>query len=419
MAASVLDHDPDYADDPRRRHWYWTHHHWNSYEQDGIHDAPNVDIYLELQGDKLLPVEIKLQFREAGDRRATPTMREIEVYTPDDPRKWMQAKRVARVSAALHAELDVHLAQAHLNMEQYAIAAHRNLRKSPLRPLLMPHLKEVVLINEEASSWLLGENGFITRAQSLTSDAIDLRMRQVLGTLDWKGWQPRQTICKQHIYAIAGKLYWDLVNSYVQQYLIDNEKRLKKHWYEVLRFSNDLVSHSVPLYLCPYLRQRLVDGRLPDWLDLNERMDLKGRPLDNGAPAISRITDSELFENGNDLKNLQQVCSYIIYHATYFHFWPNSKQLDDGGELAYCGLGLRHGNHGIMTDEDDESVLPPPELASEQLWFAHVLSKTRFGFIMANEDRDIPPGFAAMLRSRGAAFQDLLDIHGLPSRLNI
>ena len=54
-----------------------------------------------------------------------------------------------------------------LNVEQYAIAAHRNLRRSPLRWLLMPHLREVVLINHSASKFLIGPSGYITRASDL------------------------------------------------------------------------------------------------------------------------------------------------------------------------------------------------------------------------------------------------------------
>jgi hypothetical protein len=415
MTASLLDRDPA---NPDR---YWIHHHWNSYEQDGVHAAPNVDIYLELKDRALVPVEIKLQFRRQGDKSDNPQMLEKKTYNQQSP-EWLQVKRVARVSAALHAELDVHLAQTHLNLEQYAIATVRNLRKSPIRLILMPHLKEVVAINQEADRWLLGENGFITRSQALTAGAIDKRLRQVLGTLDWKNWQPRKPICRDHKFAQAAGLFWQALKEYVNKFFDENDISIRKHWLEIHRFSRDLVDHSVPLYLCRHLRGSLQieNGQLPSWYETCERMDLLSHNLDNpDEKAIQPITLTDQPQT-EDIENLKQVCRYVIYHATFFHYWTNSKQLDDGGEIAYSGLGLRYGKRSVLAAEDDESIAPSPDQASEQLWFAHALSKTNFGFILSNEDRDIPAGLREALRAREISFRALgVEVREIPSRLNI
>jgi hypothetical protein len=48
-------------------------------------------------------------------------------------RRWEAAKRIARVSATLDTELGNHLGQCHMNVEQNAIAAHRNLHNNPVR----------------------------------------------------------------------------------------------------------------------------------------------------------------------------------------------------------------------------------------------------------------------------------------------
>ena len=416
MTASIMDRDP------KKRDRFWIHHHWNSYEQDGVHAAPNVDIHLRVKNDKLLPVKIQLQFRKRGDLSAKPEMDSPLTFKPSDGSSWLQAKRVARVSAALHAELDVHLGQTHLNMEQYAVAAHRNLRKSPIRVMLAPHLKETVLINQEADRWLLGETGLVTQSQALTSDAVNTRLRQVLGTLDWKGWRPRQTICEQHTYAKAALLIWQALKQYVDAFVAEHEKRIKKYWFEVHSFSTDLVDHSAPVYLCPFLADQrgAGGGNLPDWFEPNERMDLTDRCIDGRERAVSPITASDEFKDGGDLENLKQVCRYVIFHTTFFHYWLSSQQYDDGGELVYSGLGLRYGDQGVLTAEDDYSVLPPPHVATEQLWFAKVLSTTNYGFILSNEDRDIAPGLPDALRTRQKALAALgLDIHKIPSRMNI
>lgn len=433
MTASILDRDPNESRNARKkRDRFWIHHHWTSYEHDSEHAAPNVDIFLEVEQGQLVPVEIKLQFRTPGDSGEKPELEPPISYTPDSD-QWPQAKRVARVSAALHAELDVHLAQTHLNVEQYAIAVYRNLRKSPVRLMLMPHLKEVAAINQEADRWLLGDAGFISRSQALTGNAIDQRLRQVLGTLDWKHWKPRKRICAGHTYAQAAQLFWDTLTQYVDRFFTENDVRIKKHWYEIHRFSQDLVEHSVPFYMCPYLRRELFDGsgKLRDdaiwnepsgngWYEANERIDLRSHSMEEGAKAISPVTTTDAFTHPAELENLKQVCRYVIFHATFFHHWPNSKQYDDGGEIVYGGLGLRNGDNGVMRGEDDLSIAPPPERATEQLWFASVLTRTKFGHILTNEDHDIPPGLPDALRTKEVAFQKLgVDVHQLPSRLNI
>ena len=347
------------------------------------------------------------------------------VYTPKDGEKWEQAKRVARVSAALHAELDVHLAQTHMNTEQYAIAAYRNLRKSPLRYLLFPHLKEVVLINHEADSWLLGDKGFITRSQALTKEALNTRLKQVVGTLDWKNWQPRKKVCENHTYAVAAQKFWETLTEAVNDFFTEYRTTIHKHWYEVHRFSQDLVEHSVPMFLCEHLKKCLLDKKGQprksgaEWYETNERMDLS-LPRENGKAISPIATTSDPTDEA--IENMKQVCRYVIFHATFFHYWPNSRQMDDGGEIVYSGLGLRHGKKecGIMTSEHDYSVAPPPQRASEQLWFANALTKTTFGHIMANEDRDIHPILIAELRTRKKAFEALgIDIAKIPSRPNI
>jgi len=421
MSASIMDRDPTNPD------LFWIHHHWNSYEHDGEHVAPNVDMWFESRGGKLYPVKIQLQFRQRDDLGPNPKMEAPVSYTPADGEEWLQAKRVARVSAALSAEMDVHLAQTHLNTEQYAVAAYRNFRKSPLRFLLLPHLKEVVLINQEADKWLLGERGYVTRSAALTADAWGQRIHQAVGTLDWKNWRPRRAICEGHRYARAANLFWEVVTEFVDSFFVDNEEGILDHWYEVYRFSQDLVDHSVPFFLCQFMQSTLLDekgklkGEACEWFDMNERMDLEvSRHTIDGQPiALQPVTLSDNPDH-ESVENMKQVARYAIFHATFFHNWPNSRQHDDCGEILYSGLGLRYGDNGVMAPESDLSIAPPPDLASELLWFANALTKSEFGFIMTNEDQDVHPKFPNLLRGRRSEFADLgVNIYRIQSRTNI
>jgi len=416
MSSSVFDKDESH---PGRFRIY---HHWNSYEQDGVHAMPNVDMRFEVREERLYPVQITLHMREPGATAPNSPVQK-RTFTPEDGERWLQAKRVARVSAALVAELDNHLTTTHLNSEQYTLAAYRNLRKNPIRYLLFPHLKEVVLIDHLADTELLGPTGFVTRAQALTSESTKERIAQVMGTLDWKNWRPIQPICETHSYAKVANLYWDVLVEYVDDFFEAYAEEIAEHWYEVRMFSEDLVEHSAPDFLCRYLRTTVTDRPVEQrgWFNPEERMDLTvPRYVVNGVPrAVQPVTFSNL-PVAEDIENMKQVCRYAIYHASFKHTWANARQYDDAGELLYAGLGLRHGDNGVLAPESDLSISPAPLEATEQMWLSYMLSKAVFGYVTRNEDRDIHPALIEILESRREAFAELgLDIDSIQSRTNI
>lgn len=416
MSASIFDGDDSH---PGR---YRIYHHWNSYEHDGVHAMPNVDMRFEVRNERLYPVEITLHMREPG-ATAPNSPTEKMTFTPEDGEKWLQAKRVARVSAAVVAEMDNHLTTTHLNTEQYAIAAYRNLRRNPVRFLLFPHIKEVVLIDHAADSFLLGPNGYVTRACALTDEAMKIRIGQVLGTLDWKNYTPLKPICEAHTYAKASNLFWDVLGEYIDEFFEQHMDEIVQHWYEVHMFSRELVEHSVPDFLCRFLRGT-VAGK-PEasrsWFSAEERMDLTiPRYVVNGVPrAVQPVTLSDI-PLPTDIENLKQVCRYTIHHATFKHTWANARQYDDGGEIVYNALGVRYGKNGVFGPESDHDIAPPPDRATELLWISCMLSRSVYGYITRNEDRDIHPAFVDLLERYREDFAALdVDIDTIQSRTNI
>jgi len=415
MASSILDTDPE---NPNR---YWVHYHWNSYKQDGVYAMPNIDIYLEKKGTSVVPVEIIVWHREKGATEANSALSKTSVK-PNDGATWEQAKRIARVSATLAAELNNHLGQTHLNAEQYTIAAHRNLRLNPVKNLLFPHLKEVSLINHSANKLLLGKEGYITRSTGFTADSINEYLQQVVATLDWKGWKPRRIICEDHKFAQASLLFWKVLGEYVDWYFNFYEEDIIEHWFEIKAFSDSLVSNSNDFFLCGYLRGHIEANESNEyWFDWNERMKLSIDRSESGGKkkAVSAITNSTKADK-DGIASLKQMCRYIIHHTTFMHWWSNSKQYDEGGELRFNALGLRYGDNGLFTSEEDDSVLPPPKDASMQLWISYMLSHSGFGFILKNEEKDIHPRLIELLKKYSAEFTDLgVDISKIPSRTNI
>ncbi|WXH27023.1 hypothetical protein WA016_00934 [Myxococcus stipitatus] len=414
MFSSILDRDPEVPADPNAFRLYFP---WNAYEQDGIHCLPDVDLRLRLVDGQLLPTRIILGMREPGATApGSPVTR--RGYTPADGENWEAAKRMARVSATLETELGNHLGQCHFNIEQYAIAAHRNLRRSPLRWLLMPHLREVVLINHSANDFLVGTTGYITRASALTERGIESRLVHLLGSYDWKGFAPAPPVCEGHRYARAAGLFWQLVGEHVEAFFAEHGAAMEAEWREVRRFSDDLVAHSAPAFVCRYLRAT-VPGKPAPWFVRSERMDLDVKAAAPTPKAVSAVTWTDEPQPG-EMDALKQLCRYVIYFATFRHAWANNLQWDDAGEVLYACLGLRWGKGGALSTEADLDVAPPPEDATEMLWISWMLSKTNYGFLLANEEADVHPRFVELLRAHAAEFAALgMDVRTVSSRINI
>lgn len=414
MFATLMDRDPEVPGDPNAFRLYFP---WNAYEQDGVHCLPDVDIRLRRAEGKVLPVRIILGMREPGATApGSPVTR--RTFTPEDGAAWEAAKRMARVSATLDTELGNHLGQCHFNVEQYAIAAHRNLRRNPLRWLLMPHLREVVLINHSANSFLVGPSGYVTRASALTERGIETRLLHLMGSYDWRGFAPAAPVCEGHRYAHAAQLFWRVLGEHVDAFFAEHGAEVETWWSEVRRFSEDLVAHSAPAFVCRYLRAR-VPGKEAPWFVRSERMDLDAKAVEPPPRAVSAVTHTDTPQPG-ELEALKQLCRYVIFFATFRHAWANNLQWEDAGEVLYSCLGLRWGKGGVLGDEGDMDVAPPPDQATEMLWISWMLSKTSYGFILANEEGDVHPRLVELLRARAAEFYALgLDIRTISSRINI
>jgi hypothetical protein len=390
---------------------------------------PDVDIKFRLKSNGLpTPVEISLT---GPLNKHELNQRPKRVFHPEDGQHWMAAKRLARVSSALYTEIVHHLCITHYNTEQFSIAAHRNLRLSPITNLIFPHIKEVILVNHTADQILIG-NGYISKATALTKKGVGQLALQVMGTQDWKNWKPMEPISDNHTFAKIANLFWDIVTTYVDEYIEEHRSELLKYWYEIYRFSQDLVSHSTPFFLCQYLTNMLLDHKgnydanKAHWYENAQKMDLSiERPKVNGElKSMSYITAASRAEDvkEEDFDQLKQACSFVIYQASFGHTWSNAKQYDDIGEVLYCSLGLRFGNsdEGALGPETDMSIAPDLTRSTQMMWWSNMLSKTGYGFITKNEDNDINPKLIAALEAKRQDFDRLgFDIDTIQSRTNI
>ncbi|HSK11675.1 MAG TPA: lipoxygenase family protein [Phnomibacter sp.] len=416
--------------DKKEKGMYWMKYLGKyGYDCNDEYALPDVAIKYRLRDDGIpMPVEIHLTGQVNAMNKDPYQHR---VFTPNDGEMWQHAKRVARVNGGICTEVDEHFAGTHANTEQYAIAAYRNLRLNPLATLLFPHLKEVVLVNHTADGVLL--KGYIPSASAFTYKGLIQRCKDVVGSLDWKGFNCMEPISEAHTYARAEQLFWDLTEEYVQWFIHQNIDGIKKYWYEIFCFSEDLVNHSVPVYLSDKNPEDM-DERA--WKRLEDMREYFAGQFcfDHGLPrerrkgvlrAVSPITKYRKFpeEHADEaVADLVKACTYMIFVATYLHTWANEHQYEDIGEILYNCLGLRYGEKesGILAPESDLGIAPDLTRGTQMMWFSNLLSRTEYGFITRNEELDINPHYRNLLLSKKEEFLALgVIVEDIESRTNI
>lgn len=395
------------------------------YDHNHEYALPDVDIVLHDRGEAL-PELKEIKFTGALNAINQDPWQE-HVFRPTDGEKWLAAKRLARVCGAVAAETDEHFAGTHVNTEQYTIAAYRNFRKNPVAWLLFPHLKEVSLINAAADKTIIG--GYLPTATALTEKGLKQRVYDAMGFQNWKGWKPMKPLHSWHTYAHAENLFWDLLGEYIDFFFAEYEVDIKKEWSEVYFFSKDLVEHSVRAF--GELEDHATDERsirrlkeLKSYLSevFAYHQENSTEIIHGQRKVISPITQSMSFEKESDFQHLKQACRYAIMMATFSHTWINEHQYDDLGEILYSCGGLRFGENeiGVMAPESDLSIAPDLSRATTMLWFTNLLSRTEYGFITRNEEKDIHPYFIQLLLDNKERFAALgVDIESIESRTNI
>ena len=352
-------------------------------------------------------------------------------FTPADGAYWEYAKRIARVNGGLCTEVDEHFASTHVNTEQYAIAAYRNLRLSPVATLLFPHLKSVVLINHAADKILLKE--YIPSASAFTYEGLLARCEDIMGVLDWKSWKPMKVLSDAHTYAKAEHLFYELTAQFVDYFIDTNLEAIKKYWVEIYLFSEDLVNHSVPVFLSGKDESSLSEKEKQRNAEMKEYLggqfvfdfNLPRQTRNGQLKTVSPITLSPSLSpetEHEEITQLKKACTYMIFVATYLHTWANEHQYEDIGEVLYNSLGLRFGDKesGVLAPESDLAIAPDLTRSTQMMWFSNLLSRTEYGFITRNEEKDVNPYFSALLESKRKEFADLgVIIDNIESRTNI
>lgn len=384
---------------------------WEGLEQDGRHFAPSTRAFFRLEeaegATKLRLKAIEVQKRVGASASAHAMPRPCRRYGPTDGKKWERVKRLFRCNYFLFGEVHTHLTGTHLNIEQYIMPVRRNLLQSPVAALLLPHLYGTTAVNLAANDILLHAEGLVQLTSALTTNSVQHAARRHLGTLNWKGFTPRKVICDDHSFAKVGQLMWNVLQGYVSAYLKDNVDDIAAYWPEIRRMSNDLVANSVPWV-------QSNEGLAHDTSEMN-RSELPHKGVGGRAVALSAVTEVDT-PTAECWAALRQLCTYILYHATFVHTWVNDRQYLMGGEIEFATLGLV--DDATNTDIPDEALVPSKE-ALEHPFVTYVLNYTEYGYVFRNEDDDMNPALLGALSEKRSEFGELgFDIRTLRSCIN-
>lgn len=369
---------------------------WDAYAMDGQHELPNVAAVFDYDGRSITPVSITIQARVDNAREPHAPLAAPETFMPGAP-GWTAAKHVFECNNYMYTQVANHLARGHFNVEQLALAAFRNLRRSPLRELLFPHLKEVMIINVEGERAIFGPEGLITQNGALTEVSLVEAIKDH-ASVDWYRWRPRAPLTAGHRYAHLANAYWNVLRIHVDGFFAARLPEILATWSEARSMSADLVAHSLP-----YAPGPLPPGH--EHVDANEELDPAAPrvEIDGVLHSMSPIvTQPEATEA--ELEQLAHACCYAIFHSTFWHSWINDTS--DALEPSYAQYNPTHRS-------------TPKELTNH-ISLNLALSQTRYGLVMRNEDGDIPQSLIDALEQHAGDFaKHGFDIRTIRSRINI
>lgn len=183
---------------------------------EGRHLAPAI-AFFECRQEMLHPLGIQLYSADHG----------AVWFSPDGSPGWTLAKMFFNSADLFIHESVTHLLWTHLFLENYWLAAVRNLsEKHPVRKLLAPHFHFCLNANANSNNILLGEAGIFAELFSAgrTGTVRLLEKGEEMWNLEWTA-LPRllkrngTSDLSGYLYRDDGILIWQAVEDYVQNYL--------------------------------------------------------------------------------------------------------------------------------------------------------------------------------------------------------
>jgi len=294
---------------------------------------PDVAVRIRVENDAAHLVSITVAYPDHG--RWEP----IKVSSRDHPSIRRRAARVAACAAFLSGQIDQHITRGHLIPEFVYVAMMLTLAEDhPIRKVLEPRLKEVDAVNHSADGAIWGPYGVLTLCSPLKAEGLWQKMKERLGGIDWRGYQPPSVSISRDHYApkvFAG--YWQKVREYAAAALAPAGHA---NWYETnpawaaqtVALFEELHRRSVPFV--PWDGKVAFDQAAVRWLDDGEFAKEDGRAHGRAFSPLDTTNPQTV------MADVLQLVTFTIYHATMAHSWANVRQADDAGDRKHALICL-------------------------------------------------------------------------------
>ncbi len=397
---------------------------FDRYEFDGENYLPNVQLTATFHKNHIPIIEkISLQWRKmSGDKTPLPPPRTEngvdttafypeEEYTPSSSQFPFALQALLTASNVLQQNGE-HLGKCHVYLEGYKIAAERNFRFNPIGTLFRMFGEGLVTINKLGEGAIFGEHGIITDTSALTQKSVEAHLQDRLGSLDHLDWKPRSPLFEEDTEGNLFQVWWQVVSEFVDSFCANHIDKIKdpSAWLEVQRFSQDLVAHSAPWFPLE------GEGNNNIWLDTNELSYTRHpRQEYNGEQkAISHITTKNAFDK-DDFEKLKNAIRQFIFLSTIGHTLKHDIGADECRDPLYSSM-----SGGGVDEMPLGRVLPARDLAARTIAILQTLKNFQYGYIIANEDGDMPQEFLDIIEKHRESLLRL----GMPpekirSRVNI
>lgn len=301
------------------------------YAYDGKYQAlPDVKVHLQPDERSVKLTGITLQYRGQGATQLAPA-------DEGEWSEWAHAKRVARMAANVHGQVDWHLARGHLISEMVQVVLSRTIAddRHPIARLLEPHVSGTASINNYGEDIIVGAKGAVVRCSALSNAGSLQFVSDKMGGLDWKGFAPRTPLFEGHFAARAQQRFWTQVQSYVAGFIDENDPRswTQAHKDQARDFVAELIKNSMTATVTAADRDRL---RPEDRNELALPADAPSRQSNElSQPAALHPIDPERRDDW------VQFCAWVIHHASFVHSWANDGMIYDNGHLLHGALGMK------------------------------------------------------------------------------
>lgn len=262
------------------------------------------------------------------------------------------ARRITMGCSLLSGQIDSHIAMGHLVTEWASVAMSLSgmSAEHPVRRILAPRVAEVVAINRFADDIIWGDKGLFATCSALSGSGVRARMYERLSGVDWKTWKPRSRSEADNHYAprVMSSFYWDVIRPYVRDALGWDAARplgTRLPWFGNGPEREQMMSLFRRVAEPELMHRKWDDAPRHVWADPAEFAD--------------KPDGTRAWTEGSTEEDVIDLVSFILYHATLGHSWPNVRQVQCVGDPSFASPGMRLGLDEGPQDASWEDAAAP------------------------------------------------------------